>query len=242
MTTLLREVPRDSPVHRLWAGTKIVCVAVLGLTLSLVTSWVAIGLVAVFVVLSAVVARVPPTALPRLRPWFYALLVFGGLFSVPVGLDAVLLYVRLTVLGAVLLIASLLLGATTALGDVAPALARLGTPLRLLRVPVDEWAVAVALCVRAFPLLVQDVRVLAAARRLRRPSGRRSYQEVNQEVLDLMVSALATSMRRAGELGEAITARGGTGRLVAVPGRPGAGDAVAVLFTAASCTLVFLVG
>lgn len=255
MTTVLREVPRDSPVHRLWAGTKLVAVAALGLTLSFVTSWAAIGIVSAVLVLTAVLARVPVGALPRLRPWFWLLLVAAGLLSVPaggspelslggvtVGLGAVLLYVQFTALAGVLLVAALLVGATTALGDVAPAVARLGAPLRWVRAPVDEWAVTIALCVRAFPLLAEDLRVLGAARRLRRHPGRRTYAEVNEEAVDLAVSAMAVTMRRAGELGEAITARGGTGRLVADAGRPGLRDLVALVLVAAVCTLVFVVG
>lgn len=255
MTTVLREVPRDSPVHRLWAGTKLVGVAALGLTLSLVTSWAAIGVVGAAVVLTAVLARIPVGALPRLRPWFWLLLVAAALLSVPaggtpelsfggvtVGLGAVLLYARLTVLAAVLLVAALLVGATTALGDVAPAVARLGAPLRLVRAPVDEWAVTIALCVRAFPLLAEDLRVLGAARRLRRPAGRRTLADVNVEAVDLAVSAMAVTMRRAGELGEAITARGGTGRLVADAGRPGLRDIVALVLVAGVCALVVVLG
>ena len=255
MTTVLREVPRDSPVHRLWAGTKLVAVAALGLTLSFVTSWAAIGIVSAVLVLTAVLARVPVGALPRLRPWFWLLLVATGLLSVPaggspelplggvtVGLGAVLVYLRFTALAGVLLVAALLVGATTALGDVAPAVARLVAPLRWVRAPVDEWAVTTALCVRAFPLLAEDLRVLGAARRLRRRPGRRTYAEVNEEAVDLAVSAMAVTMRRAGELGEAITARGGTGRLVADAGRPGLRDLVALVVVAAVCTLVFVVG
>ena len=255
MTTILREVPRDSPVHRLWAGTKLVAVAALGLTLSFVPSWAAIGIVSGVVVLTAALARVPVGALPRLRPWFWLLLVAAGLLSIPaggspelslggvsVGLGAVLLYVRLTALAALLLVAALLVGATTALGDVAPAVARLGAPLRLVRAPVDEWAVTIALCVRAFPLLAEDLRVLGAARRLRRRPGRRTPAEVNIEAVDLAVSAMAVTMRRAGELGEAITARGGTGRRVADAGRPGLRDLAATVVVAAVCALVFVVG
>lgn len=258
MTTILREVPRASPVHHLWAGTKMLCVAALGLTLSLVTSWKAISLVAVFVVAAAALARVPPTALPRLRPWFWVLLGVAGLFSLPtggspeitvgtltIGFGGVLLYLRLTALAAVLIVAALLLGATTPLGDVAPAVARLGAPLRLVRAPVDEWAVAIALCVRAFPLLAEDLRVLGAARRLRRAPGRRSLADRNIEVVDLMVVALAVAMRRAGELGEAITARGGTGTAVQVSAgtsRLRVADLLALVVTAGWCTVVFLLG
>ena len=255
VSTILREVPRDTPVHRLWAGTKLICVAALGLSLSLVASWAAIGIVAALVVAVAALARVPATALPRLRPWFWALLIGAALLSVPsggapelsiggatLGLGAVLIYVRLTVLAAVIIIAALLLGATTALGDIAPAVARLGAPLRAVRIPVDEFAVTVALCVRAFPLLADDFRVLAAARRLRREQRRRTWTEVNVEVVDLMVTGLTVSMRRSAELGEAITARGGTGRLAADPGRPRPRDLVAFVVVGAVCVLVFVVG
>nr|MDQ2723457.1 energy-coupling factor transporter transmembrane protein EcfT [Actinomycetota bacterium] len=36
---LLRQVPGDTVIHRLWAGTKLLCVAIIALTLSLVPSW-----------------------------------------------------------------------------------------------------------------------------------------------------------------------------------------------------------
>jgi energy-coupling factor transport system permease protein len=123
VSTLLREVPRDTPVHRLWAGTKLLAVAALAVALSLQTSWAAIGVVTALLVFTALLARVPVGALPRPRPWFWALIVGAGLLSVPaggapelqfggvtIGLGAVMLYVRFTALAAVSLIAGLLLG------------------------------------------------------------------------------------------------------------------------------------
>jgi energy-coupling factor transport system permease protein len=111
-------------------------------------------------------------------------------------------------------------------------------PFRLVRVPVDEAAVAVALCVRSLPLLVDEMRTLVAARRLRpalpRP-GRTTMQRWLDEPVDLLVAALAVSMRRAGELAEAITARGGTGLIAARTGRPRWADAVALLVVGAAC-------
>ncbi len=56
---------------------------------------------------------------------------------------------------------------TTEVADVAPAVAVLGRPLRALRIPVDEWAVAIALAMRACPMLLDEFRILYAARRLR---------------------------------------------------------------------------
>ena len=46
-------------------------------------------------------------------------------------------------------------------------MATLGRPLRALRIPVDDWAVAMALALRAFPMLIDEFRVLYAARKLR---------------------------------------------------------------------------
>jgi energy-coupling factor transport system permease protein len=111
-------------------------------------------------------------------------------------------------------------------------------PLRLVRVPVDEAAVAVALCLRSLPLLVDELRTLVAARRLRPPPprpGRSTLQRWLDEPVDLMVAALAVAMRRAGELAEAITARGGTGLVAARVGRPRMGDAVTLLVVAGVC-------
>ena len=66
-----------------------------------------------------------------------------------------------------LVVSAALVGWTTQLGAVAPALARLARPLRVLRLPVDEWIVAIALALRCLPLLIDEMRTLAAARRLR---------------------------------------------------------------------------
>ncbi len=150
------------------------------------------------------------------------------------GLDA---YCRFVAVGVALLVAAALVGWTTPLGEIAPAVSRLLAPLRLVRVPVDEAAVAVALSVRSLPLLVDELRTLVAARRLRpappRRPGTRDLQHWLDELVDLLVAALAVSMRRAGELAEAITARGGTGLIAARTMRPRLADGVALLVVAA---------
>jgi energy-coupling factor transport system permease protein len=231
---LLRQVPGDTVIHRLWAGTKLMCVAVIGLTLSLVPSWPMLGVGVALLLLPTRLARVPRGVVPRLPWWFWLVLLLGAALSLPAGLGAVLVYLRLTALGAVLLWASLMVGWTTPLGEIAPALARLGTPLRWVRVPVDEWAVTVALCLRSVPLLAEDLAVLYAARRLR-PSRRQTSTPLFEEVVDVLTAAMAVSSRRAGELGVAITARGGTGQLTAHPARPGRADAVALGVVIAVC-------
>ena len=249
--TLLREIKVDSPVHRLWAGTKLIAVAALSVTLSFFPSWGSIAVMVALLLATTALARVPKGAWPRPPKWFWIALLAGAALASLAGhsphltVDGVVLgfggldaYWRFIAVGFALLLAAALVGWTTPLGEIAPAVSRLLAPLRLVRVPVDEWAVAVALCVRSLPLLVSELRTLVAARRLRplppRP-GRSTLQRWLDEPVDLLVAALAVSMRRAGELAEAITARGGTGLIAARTRRPRATDALALLIVAAAC-------
>lgn len=231
---LLRQVPVDSPVHRLWAGTKMIGVFLISLLPMFLPSWPVLGVMIVFLVCVGLIARLPLSTLPRLPWWFWALLAAGALINVPVGSTAVLRYAQIVAFGLVLLSASFLIAWTTPMSEIAPALAKLGAPLRKLRIPVDEWAVVVALTLRGFPLLIEEIRVLRAARRLR-PKESLLYRAADNPLIDVLTAAMAVSTRRAGELGEAITARGGTGELTAHPGSPGRRDAFALTMIVATC-------
>lgn len=233
-TVLLRQVPVASPVHRLWAGTKIIGVFLISLVLMFLPSWPVLAVMTGFLVIVGVVARLPLGTLPRPPWWFWALFVVGGLLTVPVGSAAVLRYAQIAVFTLILVTASFLIAWTTPMGDVAPALAKLGAPLRRLRMPVDEWAVVVALTLRGLPLLMEEIRVLRAARRLR-PKDRMLARAVDNPLIDILTAAMAVATRRAGELGEAITARGGTGQLTAHPNAPGPRDALALVLVFGVC-------
>ncbi len=113
-----------------------------------------------------------------------------------------------------LVLSAAIVGWTTPLGAVAPALSRLARPFRALRMPVDEWIVAVALALRCLPLLIDEMRTLAAARRLRhKPSSDHPHQARRGvvEVHDLVATAIVVSLRRAHDLADAMNARGGVG-------------------------------
>lgn len=231
---LLREVPVASPVHRLWAGTKIISVFLINLVVMLLPSWPVLGMVVAFLLVIGLVARLPLGTLPRL-PWqFWALLSFGGLLNIPAGVSAILHYVLTITFALIMVVTSFLIAWTTPMGEIAPALAKLGAPLRLLRVPVDELAVVVALTLRGLPLLIEEMRVLRAARRLR-PNNGLVQRATDNPLVDILTATMAVSTRRAGELGEAITARGGTGQLTAYPSAPGRRDAIALILVAALC-------
>jgi energy-coupling factor transporter transmembrane protein EcfT len=148
-------------------------------------------------------------------------------------------FLRLTALSIVLLGLGAMVSWTTNVAEIAPAVATLGRPLRPLRIPVDDWSVALALALRTFPMLIDEFRVLRAARRLRpkRIARTRSarLRRWAAEVIDLIVAVVTVTLRRADEMGDAITARGGTGQISAAESRPKLADWVALSIVSAVC-------
>ncbi len=250
---LFRVVPVDSPVHRLWAGTKLVALLALAVALSVDPGWPAIGVAAGLLVLGLGLARVPRGAAPRLPRWFWAGVGIGGLLAleaggapflhlggVRVGVGALGEWARATALAAVLLLSAALVSWTTRLSAVAPAVRSLLAPVRPLGLPVDEWAAAVALAIRCLPLLVDETRTLIAARRLRQPYRPRGRKRAVHEALDLLTAELVVALRRAGELATAIDARGGLGSIADDPSGPGWRDAVALALVAVAVAVIVL--
>ena len=254
---LLRPVPGDSVIHRMWAGTKLIIVFGLGVLLTFYPGWVPIALVFAVILLGAVLAGIPRGVLPSLPRILWVLLFLGALTagfaggtpeltvgSWHIGLGGLLDFLRITAVAIVLLGLGFLVSWTTNVSDVAPAIATLGRPLRVLRIPVDDWAVAVALALRAFPMLLDEFRLLYAARRLRpRPQlatrrERRRYRI--RDLIDLLAAAITVTLRRGDEMGDAITARGGTGQISAAPSRPKARDWLALSVVAAVCALALV--
>ncbi len=249
---LLRPVPGSSPIHHLWAGTKLLIVLGISMLLTFYPGWVAIGLVAGLVLTAARLARIPRGVLPSIPMWLWIVLAIGGitaaigggeptvhLGAVSLELGGLLNFLRVTALSIVLLGLGAMVSWTTNVAEIAPAVATLGRPLRALRIPIDEWAVALALALRAFPMLIDEFRVLYASRRLRPrqiPRGRRARRRRwALELIDLMATAITVTLRRADEVGDAITARGGTGQISAAPSRPKRADWLALSVTLAVC-------
>src|SRR6185312_9995010 len=178
--------------------------------------WIAIGLMAALVLTAARIAHIPRGALPNVPHWLWILLVIGGISAafaggspavevagVSVGLGGLLNFLRVTALSFVLLGLGAMVSWTTNVAEIAPAVAALGRPLRMLRVPIDEWAVTIALALRAFPMLIDEFRVLYAARRLRpkrvADTRRARRRRRGLELVDLITAALTVTLRRADE-------------------------------------------
>ena len=162
-----------------------------------------------------------------------------GVGSITFAAGGLLNFLHLTALSIVLLGLGALVSWTTNVAEIAPAVATLGRPLRVLRIPVDDWAVALALALRAFPMLIDEFRILFAARKLRpreeATSARERRQRRANELLDLLTAAITVALRRADEMGDAITARGGQGQISAAPSRPKWPDAVAFAVVLVVC-------
>ncbi len=254
---LLRPVPGTSVIHQLWAGTKIIVVFAISLLLSFYPGWIAIGSMALLVVVAMRLAHIPRGVLPSIPRWLWLLLLFGAvtatlgggepvlnLWSHDIEIGGLLKFLRFTALSIVLLALGAMVSWTTNVADVAPAVATLGRPLKWFRFPVDDWAVALALALRAFPMLLDEFRLLFAARRLRPkpvlPEGQPRRRRWFADLVDLLAAGVTVALRRADEMGDAITARGGTGQISAAPSRPGPRDWLVLALVAAVCAVAIV--
>lgn len=249
---LLRPVPGTSAIHDMWAGTKLIVVAGIGVLLTFYPGWAPILAVGVLVVVAARIAHIPRGALPSVPGWLWFLLFLGGLTatfaggdpvvtlgSMQVGFGGLFNFLRITALSIVLLGLGAMVSWTTNVAEIAPAVAKLSRPLRVVRVPVDDWAVAIGLSLRAFPMLMDEFTTLYAARRLR-PKQHLSSRRARRrrwliEVVDLLSAAVTVALRRADEMGDAITARGGAGQIAAAPAGPKARDWIMLAVIVAVC-------
>jgi energy-coupling factor transporter ATP-binding protein EcfA2 len=253
---LLRPVPGRSAIHELWAGTKLLVAFAISVFLTFCPGWAAIGMLAALVLAGTWVARIPRGVLPSAPRWLWVLLVIVGvtaLFAggapaigvgtVSLGLGGLLDFLRITALSIVLLGLSALVSWTTNVAEIAPAVATLGRGLRRLRIPVDDWSVALALALRTFPMLIDEFRVLYAARRLRpKPTLRTRGVRLRHlvvDVIDVIVAAITVTLRRADEIGDAIMARGGAGQISAAPSQPKHADWIALSIVSAVCAAAF---
>lgn len=250
---LLRPVPGRSVIHDLWAGSKLITALAISILLANYPGWGPIGLAAMLLITAAWLAHIPHGVVPSVPRWLWISALLGGVTAalaggspfvdigpVTVGLGGLLHVVRFAALTGVLLGLGGMVSWTTNVADVAPAVAVLGRPLRWVRIPVDEWAVAIALAMRAFPMLLDEFRILYAARRLRpkQPlptSWRGRLRHWGVDVVDLLAAAITVALRRADEMGDAITARGGIGQISATASGPKPRDWVALSIVLMVC-------
>lgn len=207
---VFRAVPGTSALHRLGAATKILLLAAATVASLLLPGWPTIGLLTALLAAGLAAARLPWSVVPRV-PWPVAAVLLLGGAAAAAG-SGIVLYAQSMLLTILFFALSLLVVWTTRVEELPAAFTRIVWPLRGLGVPVSEWAHAVTLAVRTLPLLREELRVLVAGRRLRAPlpAGRRERALARcRELLDLLVAVVASSGRRASDLGRTAAQRGG---------------------------------
>ena len=252
---LLRYVPGHSYLHRMWAGTKLLAVVAIDIALVARPGWPAQAVVWVLALTAFFTSGVPATALPRPPRWFVLLVGLDCLLSIGSGgspsihlagisieLGGMLEWWRITSLALLVLAMATLVAWTTPMAELTPAMSKLATPFRWLRLPADEVVLAISLSVRCLPLLLEEFRVLQAARRMREPTLPQGLGGRIRYAHDVLVTALASSLRRAKEMAEAIEARGGAEGFTTEPVRLTGIDAAALAVVAVTVAAVALLG
>ncbi|MEZ5280490.1 MAG: energy-coupling factor transporter transmembrane protein EcfT [Acidimicrobiales bacterium] len=215
---VMRHLPGDSPIHRMWAGTKILWVPIVGSAIAFSISWTAIGIGWLVVLATFLLARLPRGVVPKPPKvlliavgisFFLALLSNDEPAVYGVGVGGVADLARFLAFAWMMTAMALLIGWTTKLDDLAAALDRLLRPLRRLGVPVDEISTVITMAVRSVPLVADEMRTLLAARRLRPQDPNQPYVDTG---VDLGVALVVSTFRRAREMGRTLASRGGVRR------------------------------
>ncbi len=178
--------------------------------------WVPVAIVWGTVVIGIAVARLPFSVVPRPpRPLLAAMaisMIFGLLSGGEpfvqfgpneVGLGGLLLQLRIFGVTLGLLGLTLLTGWTTRAADLASAAGWTLKPLAKIGVPTGEIVAALALAVRALPLIANEFSTVAAMARTE-PAGR----PVVERGMAVLTTTAVASVRRASEFGRSIEARG----------------------------------
>jgi energy-coupling factor transporter ATP-binding protein EcfA2 len=210
-----RTLPWSSPASRLWAGTKLAVLCWVVLAMAARPAWATVAAAAVVLGGWAAAARLPRSALPRVPLWFVlATLASGSLVTLGAGIEGLTRWALFTAIAVLSLFGALLLIWTTPLADIPPLLQRLARLARWTRLPVTEWSAAVSLGLRLLPILRAECLTAVHTAAQRTPPVRdrkRRWADRRRQASRAVLLCCATALRRAAEMGQAITARGGLG-------------------------------
>ena len=157
--------PGESVVHRCDARLKLVVLLVFSIALFFAKSWWGMGGAVALVAIAAAVARVPMGLFNRMLVPVYVLAGFSVLFNVigTPGLEGLVRGLFFGVRMVVLVAASFVVCLTTSSAELLDAFQKLISPLRRLRVPVDDIAMTLALSVRFIPVIEREFASIRAA-------------------------------------------------------------------------------
>ena len=197
MSALAVYVPRDSVVHRLPAGTKLLLLVLAAFgVLALQQPWQVVAVLALIAVLYGA-ARIPwRTALEQVRPLLWFLLALGLFQVVVAGWQRAVVVVG-AMLGLVLL--ATLVSLTTRTTAMVDVVVRWLRPLRRVGVDPERVGLLVALGIRSVAVIIELAREVRQAQLARGSSS---------SPLAFIVPLVVRTLRHADRLADALVARG----------------------------------
>jgi energy-coupling factor transport system permease protein len=223
--TLGYYMPTDSMVHGIEARAKIIELMALIITIFLVRETTALAITFFFSIFVVKQSKLPLMYVLRgVRPFLWLFLfIFIIHFLVVPGRPIFpfrIGFIKMTYSGlkegaliscqvALSIIFSSILTLTTSPMELAKAVFRLLSPLRIFRVPIDDIAIMVMISMRYVPLFLKEVERITNAQRARGVYfDEGSLLQRGRTVLPLLVPLMANSLRKAHSIGDALAVRG----------------------------------
>jgi biotin transport system permease protein len=190
-------IKRNSAIHALAPGVKMLVLALSAVALIAVEDWRVLGAILAAVLGLFAVARLPAREVAaQLRPVLFLGLFFFVIHWLLVSWQSGLVTVlRFTILVSLAVLITL----TTRISDMVDALESGLRPLRVLGVNPAKISLMISLAIRFVPLLVDLVREIQAAQRSR---------GLERSVTAVAVPLIVKTLRMASVLTDAIEARG----------------------------------
>jgi biotin transport system permease protein len=190
-------IDRDSVIHTLAPGVKMLALALWALALIAVDDWRVLAAVLTAVLCLFVVARLPAReVVAQLRPVLFLALFFFAVHALLVSWQSGLVTVlRFTILVSLAVVITL----TTRVSDMVDALESALRPLRFIGINPAKISLMISLAIRFVPLLVDLVREIRAAQQSR---------GLERSVTAIAVPLIVKTLRMASVLTDAIEARG----------------------------------
>lgn len=159
----------NTPVHRCDARAKILLLLACSIGVFLIQTGGGLAALAAAVVLLIVLARIPFGIMNKMLVPVYVLAAFSLLFNVLAqpDVDGALRGLFFAVRMVVLVAASFIVCLTTRSNELLDAFADLIAPLRVVKAPVDDIALTLALSVRFIPLVEREFVSIRAAQKAR---------------------------------------------------------------------------
>lgn len=215
-------LPGDSLVHRLDPRVKMIIllsVAVAVLAARSVADYIIVGL---FLILAVAFSRVQFTSLLKGLKWlwlFFIIMWSVQIFSLPgetlfilgplsASKEGLLQATTMFMIIFVMIVAAMLLVATTSPFKLSAALENMMTPLKKLGVPVNDIALMITVAVRFLPVLTMEYDAILKAQRSRgMVLAGKGFGPGLRALVSLVVPLFSNSIRRAEELAVAMECR-----------------------------------